>query len=126
MNLPTVTVAIVESEKSALIASCIFPYLIWLAAGNLNGLSLEKCQVLKNREVILYPDLGAFDKWNQKAIEIQKMCNCKIAISHLLEDEASANDRENGLDIADYIIVEIKSKTKTDINQKYFRKKFNC
>ncbi len=40
-------VAIVESEKSTLIANAVFPDLIWLAAGNLNGLSLEKCKVLK-------------------------------------------------------------------------------
>ena len=64
---PNKPVAIVESEKSALIASCIFPDLIWLAAGNLNGLSVEKCQVLKGPVVILYSDLGAFEKWNEKA-----------------------------------------------------------
>ena len=44
---PDKTVAVVESEKSALIASAVFPGLIWLAAGNLNGISIEKCQVLK-------------------------------------------------------------------------------
>jgi len=54
---PDKTVAIVESEKSALIASAVFPDLIWLPAGNLNGLSIEKCHVLKRRDVMLYPDL---------------------------------------------------------------------
>jgi hypothetical protein len=29
-------VAILESEKTAIIASCIMPELIWLAAGSLN------------------------------------------------------------------------------------------
>ncbi|MDD4992144.1 MAG: DUF6371 domain-containing protein [Paludibacter sp.] len=107
---PDKSVAIVESEKSAIIANCIMPELIWLAAGNINGLPIEKCQVLKNREVILYPDLGAFERWSLKATEIQKQCNCKITISTLLENEASDTDRENGLDIADYIIAELKSK----------------
>jgi hypothetical protein len=49
--------------------------LVWLAAGNLNELSIEKCQVLKGRDVMLYPDLGAFDKWSEKATEIKKQCD---------------------------------------------------
>jgi hypothetical protein len=62
---------------------------IWLAVGNLNGLSIEKCKVLKNRDVMLYPDLGVFDKWNLKANEIQNQYNCKVTISSLLENEAT-------------------------------------
>ncbi len=104
---PDKQVAIVESEKSAIIASCIFPDLIWLAAGNLNGLSIEKCQALKGRDVMLYPDLGAFEKWSLKVAEIQKQINCKISLSTLLEDEATDTDRVNGLDIADFIISEL-------------------
>lgn len=105
---PNKQVAIVESEKSAIIASCIFPDLIWLSAGNLNGLSIEKCQALNGRDVMLYPDLGAYEKWNIKADEIKERFNCKITISTLLEDEASDSDRANGLDIADYTIAELK------------------
>lgn len=104
---PEKSVAIVESEKSAIIASTIFPDLIWLAAGSLNGLSIEKCQVLNGRDITLYPDLGAFGKWKTKATEIQNQCNCNIILSNLLEVEASDIDRENGLDIADYIIAEL-------------------
>jgi len=69
---PDKNVAIVESEKSAFIASVFMPDYVWLAAGNLNGLPIEKCKVLANRTVILFPDLGAFDKWTLKATEIQK------------------------------------------------------
>jgi len=107
---PDKPVAIVKSEKSAIIAGCIMPELIWLAAGNINGLSVEKCLVLKGREIILYPDLGAYEKWSLKATKIKEKCNCKITISTLLEDEATDTDRGNGLDIADYIITEYKSK----------------
>jgi len=117
---PNKHVAIVESEKSAIIASCIMPESVWLAAGNLNGLSIEKCQVLKGRDVVLYPDLGAFEKWSIKATEIQKQNVCKISISTLLEVEASDSDRANGLDIADYIIAEIKSKKATLEIQSFF------
>ena len=107
---PDKYIGIVESEKSAIIASCIVPDMIWLAAGNLNGLSIEKCQIMKGRDVMLYPDLGGFEKWSVRATQIKKQCECKICISTLLEDEATDTERANGLDIADYIINEIRSK----------------
>ena len=74
---PDKYVAIVESEKSEIIASCLMPELIWLAAGNLNGLSIEKCRALKGRDVMLYSDLGAFEKWNEK----DKMLNSLLRLS---------------------------------------------
>lgn len=101
-------VGIVESEKSAIIASCILPDTIWLAAGNLNGLTIEKCQILKDRNVILYPDLGAFEKWNRKVAEISNMIKCQISISVLLEAESNDTERNKGLDIADFILNDMK------------------
>ncbi len=116
---PDKSVAIVESEKSAIIASSLIPNMIWLAVGNINGLSFEKCKVLKNRNVILYPDLGAFEKWKEKAQTLNSLflsphgegsgMRLKITVSTLLEDEATDTDRTNGLDIADYIIEEMKA-----------------
>jgi hypothetical protein len=98
------TVAIVESEKSACIASCVIPELIWLAAGSLNGLSTEKCKVFKNRNVILYPDLGAFEKWKLRAYEIQMEFNQDVFVSDLLELIADVSEHSGGWDIADYIV----------------------
>jgi len=125
---PDKYVGIVESEKSAIIASCIVPDMIWLAAGNLNGLSIEKCQALKGRDVMLYPDLGAFEKWNKKAQMLNSLSpspsgeglGVRCTISTLLEDEASDSDRSNGLDIADFIITEFKSKKTTPEIQSHF------
>jgi hypothetical protein len=105
---PDKTVAIVESEKSALIASAIFSELVWLGAGSINGLSIEKCQVLKNRNVILFPDLNAFDKWSEKAIQIEKHCNCKVSISTILEDIATPEAKAKGLDVADFMIDQLR------------------
>ena len=107
---PDKTVAIVESEKSALIASAIFPDLVWLGAGNMNGLSIEKCQVLHSRNVILFPDLNAFDKWSEKAIQIEKDCNCKISVSTILEDIATPEAKAKGLDVADFMIEQLRKK----------------
>ena len=58
---------------------------------------------------MIFPYLRAFEKWRLKVSEIQKKHNYKVTISTLLEDEATNSDRANGLDIADYIISELKS-----------------
>lgn len=98
-------VAIVESEKTAIVASTYFPKFIWLACGGLSNLSPEKCQVLKGRNVVLFPDLNAFEKWNEKAEILRKeVRDIKITVSKLLEEKCNSEDREKGLDIADYLI----------------------
>ncbi len=91
-------VAIVESEKTALIASVYLPQFIWLAVGSLTNLNAEKCKALQGRSVTLFPDLNGFEKWSVKAKEYS------FTISDLLECKASEDERKQGLDLADYLI----------------------
>lgn len=107
---PEAVVCIVESEKSALISAAILPEQVWLATGGIGNLSIEKCQVLKGRNVILYPDLNGYNKWLDKAIEIEKQCGCNITVSTLLEDIATPEAKAQGLDVADYMIYQLKNK----------------
>lgn len=100
-------IAIVESEKTAILLSHFYPDLIWLATGGSNGAGFTKkttCQVLSGRDIILFPDLGQYASWLQKAEQIKKMIPCKIIVSDLLENNATESDYALGLDIADYII----------------------
>ena len=99
---PSKIVAIVESEKTAIISSIYFSQFIWLACGSLNGLNIEKCKILKDRKVILFPDIKGFDKWNKKITEIPSLSKCNI--SDLLEIQATEIERENVLDLADFLI----------------------
>jgi hypothetical protein len=94
-------VALVESEKTAIIASVYMPNIIWLAVGSLNNLNAEKCAVLTGRNIILYPDLGAFYKWSQKAKALSNLAT--FAVSNLLEQTATEAERQQGLDLADYL-----------------------
>lgn len=107
---PEAVVCIVESEKSALISAAIFPEQVWLATGGIGNLTIEKCKVLKNRNIILYPDLNAHKKWFDKAIEIEKQCGCNISVSTLLENIATPEAKTKGLDVADYMIYQLKNK----------------
>ena len=95
-------VAIVESEKTATIASAYFPDFTWLACGSLNNLNAEICSVLKGHQVTLFPDLNCFNKWSQKAKTMRHITS--IAVSDLLEIKANDQEREGGLDLADYLI----------------------
>ena len=97
----TKTVTIVESEKTAVIASAYFPNVIWLATGGSNGLRIDKCQCLKERTVVLFPDAGMFDKWSEKAKELSTICN--VTISDLVEKNATDQERKAGYDLADYL-----------------------
>jgi hypothetical protein len=95
-------VAIVESEKTAIIASIYLPEFTWLAVGSLTNLTREKCEVLKGRKVILFPDLNGFDKWATKAKEFKPIG--AFTVSDLLETIATDQEKQNGLDLADYLV----------------------
>lgn len=66
---PDAPVAIVESEKTALLMSAIRPEYVWLATGGSCGLqNPEKTKVLDGRDVTLFPDNGMYLKWRQIAM----------------------------------------------------------
>lgn len=102
LNDKTKPVAIVESEKTAVIASVHYPQFIWLASGGKDGLNAEKCSVLKGRSVTLFPDLDGFEKWSAKARELKHIA--KFNVSDLLERKATEAERKGKFDIADYLI----------------------
>lgn len=95
---PMKKVAIVESEKTAIIASFYLPEYVWLASGGKGGLNRGKCAVLRNRNVTLFPDLGAYDDWRLKAHDYG------FTVSRMLEDIATPEQREQGLDLADFLL----------------------
>lgn len=101
---PNKPIAVVEAEKTAIIASMVFPDFNWLAAGNLNGLNTKKTKVFKGKKVILYPDAGCYTKWKEKMLQIKSEIYCHISISDLVEKHATPQQVENGYDIADFIL----------------------
>ncbi|MDR8394074.1 DUF6371 domain-containing protein [Aliifodinibius sp. S!AR15-10] len=98
----TVPIAIVESEKTAIISSAYFPEFIWLAAGAKSNLKSQRCKSLMGRSVTLFPDLGAFEDWQEKAEGLSYFCD--ITVSDLLEKNATRRDKEQGYDLADYLV----------------------
>lgn len=106
MKNPTMPVAIVESEKTALIGTAFVPDILWLATGGMNGcFNAETMSVLKDRNVTLFPDLGAHEIWSQKASILSGICQ-RVVVSDLLEKNATDEQRSRGLDIADFLLEE--------------------
>ncbi len=101
---PLRPVGIVESEKTAIIASTYMPELIWMACGGLNGISCDRFIPIKNNSIILYPDIKGFEKWSAKANELREK-GFRVTVSDLLEKATFVTDMEraNGFDLADYL-----------------------
>ena len=101
----TKTIAIVESEKTAIIATHFISDFVWLATGGMNGcFNKDAVEVLSGREVVLVPDLGATDKWKSKLPLLQSICK-QVIVSSILEDNATDEQKTKGLDIADFLLM---------------------
>ena len=97
---------LVESEKTCLIASHFMPDFLWLATGGKNGCFNEDAmQVLRRRDVILMPDLGAIGKWIEKSKILEPICK-SVTISDVLDQMATDEQREAGLDISDFLLMQ--------------------
>lgn len=101
------TVALVESEKSALIGAACYPQYVWLATGGKSQLSVDKMKVLAGRMVIMFPDVDGFKEWTEKAKEFTF---CKdIIVSNALEKNATDDQRAAKIDIADVLVDKLRS-----------------
>ena len=101
---PDAIVCLVESEKTAIICAAVFPDYIWLATGGKQNLNDSVCQCLKGRNVAVFPDLMAFDKWKGKVKGIARTVGFTVYVSDILENMATDEEKQEGLDIADYLI----------------------
>jgi hypothetical protein len=102
-------IAIVESEKTAVIMSEIIPEFIWLSCGGLQMFKPELLSPLTDHKVILFPDTDesgeAFTTWTQIAQQANKLYPFKhpLRISNLLESAASLDQKQRKIDIVDFL-----------------------
>ncbi|GAA4824760.1 hypothetical protein GCM10023331_06580 [Algivirga pacifica] len=96
----TKVVAIVESAKTAVLGWLWKPNYIWLSAEGSNGLTLEKCKVLKGRKVILFPDFDdqCREKWTNIAYEMLFELGIEVSVSDYQKE------RNDGTDLGDFIL----------------------
>lgn len=97
---PEQPVAVVESEKTAVICSAFIPNYVWVATGGKSQLN-ARLNVLKGRKVIVFPDSDGYEEWNTK---IKEFGSLDIIVSDLLELNATKEQRKRQIDIADIVI----------------------
>ena len=113
---PLKRIAIVESEKTAIIMSCFYPEYNWMATGGLKSLSAQKIYPIKSFEIMAFPDFGCCEEWSEKADKINKEIGSKIFVSKSFEEIAKKMNLDKGLDIADMFL---------NLDSDEFAKQFN-
>ena len=96
-------VAIVESEKTALIMSIESPNYTWMSTGSLQGFKYEYLAPLKGTAIIAFPDKGGYAQW-QKTADILNDKGFDIKVSQFLENK----EYDDGWDLVDVLNYESK------------------
>lgn len=107
-------VAIVESEKSALIMSIVKPEYLWMATGSLNNFNERFLLPVIEAPITAFPDTdypsqkgvsksSSFTLWERAAQQMNRD-GWNIKVSNALEDTATIPQRMDKIDIADIFI----------------------
>lgn len=100
-------IAIVEAPKTAVVCSALMPGFVWMAVGALSYLNAERLAPLHGRAVMLFPDLSkdgtAFARWSKVADDLNAE-GYRVSVSDMLERGATDEQKEQGLDLADFLL----------------------
>ena len=109
-QFPNNPIALVEAPKTAIIGMLYYGFpetpgsLLWLAVYNKSSLTLKKCKALKGRDIVLFPDLNAYNDWNEKSkLMISSLPGTRIIVHEILEKISCTKEREKGYDLADFL-----------------------
>lgn len=102
-------VCVVESEKSAVILSELFPDYVWLSCGGLQMFKPELLAPLVNHKVMVFPDTdetgATYKAWQDIVQQASKhySFHYPIRISPILEVHASAEQKRRKIDLIDLL-----------------------
>ena len=101
-------VALVESEKTAIIGTLFMPVYTWIATGsstNFNVRMVERNGALKPRQIHIFPDSDKAEEWKATANELRA-----LGYNIFVRDEIiKLFPTDSGTDIADVIIWEMQN-----------------
>ena len=80
-TFPCQTVALVKDEMTAAIMSCFSTPYVWLATGK-NDVTSEDLATLEGRSVVVFPDKGEYDRWQEC---LQMIPNLQFHVSDVME-----------------------------------------
>ena len=104
-------IAVVEAEKTAVILSERYPEYVWLAAGGLGEVQVDKFRPLRGHKVIMFPDTDpegvAYNRWYEAAERVMQQPfwedSPPIRVSNVLERHASPEQKARKIDLVDFL-----------------------
>ena len=104
-------IAVVEAEKTAVILSERYPEYVWLAAGGLGEVQVDKFRPLRGHKVIMFPDTdpegAAYKRWYEAAQRVMQQPfwedSPPIRVSNVLERHASPEQKARKIDLVDFL-----------------------
>lgn len=121
---PTASVGVVESQKSAVILSVIYPNLIWLATAGMTNFNARLLAPIYDRNIVAYSDANGVRVWTERAKELpfknirisdwwryaqdEKEDICDVVIRAVQEEKAPYN-------IPDYVQDHFRQEAVTDL-----------
>lgn len=85
------TIFVVEAPKTAIMATLALglpehSQALWVATGGAGNLTAARCEPLRNRNVVLVPDLDQQEEWTKKAPSLAQAIGAKIKVSTMLTE----------------------------------------
>ena len=110
---PNKTVCVVESERSAVILSELFPEYVWMAYATTAHLRPELFAPLLGHKVVLFPrtdpTLSNFLFFKDLAAIVRQEYEIDISVDDTLEKRATPEQKERCIDLVDFIFDDIES-----------------
>lgn len=92
-------IAVVESEKTAIVMSLIFNDFVWLATGGKGNFKYDLLKSIKSYKIVAFPDKDAISEWKETAEKLNKY-GFKVQVDELL----SGLDIPENADLADIFL----------------------
>lgn len=121
---PNKPLALVESEKTALVMSYYYPNFIWVSTLSLANFQAYRLTSLKDRKtpIIIFPDFDGYDQWHTKALAIKDlMPDSLIFVDDFILSHGSEKD-----DLADIFLRDPAAVYDAFIQQASLYESINC
>ena len=100
-------VSVVEREESAVILSEVLPEQVWMATGRKVDFTIDMLLPLRGHPIMVFPPtdptMSNFVFWLEMADQARRQYHLDIEVNPLLEDKASAEQKERGIDVAEFV-----------------------
>jgi hypothetical protein len=108
LERPDAPVAIVESERTAVLLSELYPECHWLATVYPVNFTIDQLEPLRGNSVTLFPrtdcTMTSYLAWQEMAEQARDTYHMDITCSDFLERHATAEQKERKIDLVELLI----------------------